>query len=121
MKLEKRLGKNFTGLFLKYEHYKESDLLVGDEKIVVSTIHKAKGLEFDTVIIPECNEGVYPSWNSDNDDEEKRLFYVALTRAKKKLIVSSHTKKSNRHFQEENVNPSYFLDPILKHFKIVTR
>jgi DNA helicase-2/ATP-dependent DNA helicase PcrA len=58
----------------------------------LSTIHLAKGLEFDSVFIAGASEGVLPHVRSmDNDDaleEERRLMYVAMTRARKKLFIS---------------------------------
>ena len=54
-------------------------------KIPVVTIHQVKGLEFDYVFLLALNEGYFPSYKSDNIEEEKRLFYVALTRAQKKV------------------------------------
>lgn len=63
-----------------------------DGCIVLSTIHSAKGLEFDTVIILDCIDGIFPSteiWQSGTkeDNEELRCFYVAVTRAKEHLYL----------------------------------
>ena len=67
----------------------------------ITTFHGAKGLEFDCVIIPDCNEGIIPHRRSmcDNEiEEERRMFYVAVTRAKKELLITyvkgSHDSKS---------------------------
>ena len=54
-------------------------------------LHAAKGLEFDTVFMIQCNEGVIPYKKAKLDaelEEERRMFYVAMTRAKRKLIIS---------------------------------
>ncbi|MBI9060264.1 MAG: UvrD-helicase domain-containing protein [Labilibaculum sp.] len=91
-----------------YRIFKESDLLLGDEKIVISTIHKAKGLEFDNVIIPEATNLVYPSRYAktpEEIEEDARLLYVALTRAKQKIII---TYSDNQYL-------SRFLKPV-SHF-----
>ncbi len=60
------------------------------DMINIMTIHSAKGLEFDNVIIPGLEEGVFPSSRSLDEDsgveEERRLFYVAMTRARKNYI-----------------------------------
>lgn len=69
---------------------------VSDEGLILSTIHSAKGMEFDKVILCDCKNGVLPSGEatvlpgmSDEDkrilEEERRLFYVGVTRAKKQL------------------------------------
>ena len=60
-------------------------------------MHGAKGLEYDTVFIIGANEGTMPYKKAklDNEiEEERRLFYVAMTRAKKQLIIS-YTKEKN--------------------------
>lgn len=62
----------------------------------VKTIHTAKGLEFDTVFIPGLIENQFPSYRLKNEDEyeeERRLLYVAMTRAKKMLYLSSYKNK----------------------------
>ena len=63
-----------------------------DEKIRLSTIHQAKGLEFDVVFVIMLCDGLFPSSRSlesaDGEEEERRLFYVALTRARNELYMS---------------------------------
>lgn len=63
-----------------------------DDKLVISTIHSAKGLEWNTVFIMDCVDGVFPGIMPDEietqkDMEELRCFYVAVTRAKEKLHI----------------------------------
>ena len=90
----------------------QSDLFKGS--IPVITVHQAKGLEFDTVYVVGCNEGVFPSYRSvkeNNLSEELRLFYVAMTRAKRKLYLSYHLEKKK----------SVFIDYIAENYKIVKR
>ena len=69
--------------------------------IHIMTYHASKGLEFDTVFLPDCNEGVIPyrkSTTSEQIEEERRLFYVAMTRAKERLyILYLDGEKGNRH------------------------
>lgn len=63
---------------------------VGDEHIVLSTVHSAKGLEFDVVFIVDLLQDEFPGNGSSTGElleEERRLFYVALTRAKKELYL----------------------------------
>jgi DNA helicase-2/ATP-dependent DNA helicase PcrA len=64
----------------------------GSESVSLMTVHSAKGLEFDTVFIPGFEEGLFPSAQSFNEgdraiEEERRLAYVAVTRAKKELFL----------------------------------
>ena len=63
-----------------------------DERMVLSTIHQAKGLEWDTVFIVHLADGSFPSRRSQGEqgglEEERRLFYVAVTRARRRLFLS---------------------------------
>ena len=64
----------------------------GKERIPIITVHQAKGLEFDYVFLAGLEEKVFPSYQAINKKdltEEKRLFYVAITRAKKKLYLTN--------------------------------
>jgi len=82
------------------------------EKIVIATIHKAKGLEFENVIIPACTDDNFPSYFSKLNNtiiEDARLLYVAMTRAKKRLFITSHTQNNKGYKQK----PSRFLLPIM--------
>ncbi len=103
----------------EYSRYNEADLISGDEKILIATIHKAKGLEFANVVIPFCTDDEYPSYyeqKSGNIIESARLLYVAMTRAKKRLFITSHTKKiiSGVGWKREfNIKPSRFLAPVM--------
>lgn len=67
----------------------------GKDRIPIITVHQAKGLEFDYVFLAGLEEGTFPSYMSVKNNylkEEERLFYVAMTRAKKKLYLSSCSK-----------------------------
>lgn len=59
--------------------------------VVIATVHGSKGLEFDTVFVVGCEEKIFPISRDDKDDleEERRLMYVAITRARKDLILTS--------------------------------
>jgi DNA helicase-2/ATP-dependent DNA helicase PcrA len=65
-----------------------------DQSIPVVTVHQAKGLEFDTVFVAGLTENEFPSYFALRDDrlldEERRLFYVAITRPKRRLFLSWH-------------------------------
>ncbi|MBU0619536.1 UvrD-helicase domain-containing protein [Patescibacteria group bacterium] len=66
-------------------------------KIPIVTVHQVKGLEFDYVFIAGMNEFKFPIFKASNLEEEKRLFYVAMTRACKKIFISySNFDKYNR-------------------------
>ena len=81
-------------------------------RIHLMTVHASKGLEFDKVYIPDCNEKIFPHGSMPDKDiveEERRIFYVAMTRAKKslELLYLTGTKERPRL-------PSRFLNPLLK-------
>ncbi|MBQ7077466.1 MAG: ATP-dependent helicase [Lachnospiraceae bacterium] len=79
----------------------------------VLTLHESKGLEFDTVYIPDINEGIIPNKKAKGEEEteeERRLLYVGLTRAKNNLILSFSTNKSGK-----NLKASGFIKEILKY------
>lgn len=65
-------------------------------RVKVMTIHKSKGLEFPIVFIPSVNSLLLPHAKSGNENEERRLFYVALTRAEKELYISSTLFYNNK-------------------------
>ena len=62
------------------------------ERVNLMTLHNAKGLEFDTVFITGLEDGLIPHYKSQNDqkqyEEERRLLYVGITRARKKLYMT---------------------------------
>lgn len=82
------------------------------EYISLMTVHASKGLEFPVVFVVGCEEGFLPHKNSAESpqgvDEERRLFYVALTRAKQKLYLS-HAHNRQTGFQKEIRKPSRFI------------
>ena len=77
------------------------------------TFHAAKGLEFDTVILTGIEEGILPSahalYNPDSVEEERRLLYVGITRARERLLLM-HTKYRYTYGQITDQQPSRFLD-----------
>ena len=85
------LLRDFLNVFKKSKKDGVVDDGENSNKIKLLTIHKAKGLEFDRVFVVGANDDVIPSEKADSPEEleeERRLFYVALTRAKKRLYVS---------------------------------
>lgn len=86
-----------------------------DDCVILMTIHSAKGLEFERVFIPALEEGVFPSrqamFSQSDIEEERRLAYVALTRAKKKLYLTHSARRML--FGNTMSNPvSRFLEEI---------
>jgi len=84
------------------------------EAVSVMTLHASKGLEFECVFIPGCEEGLLPYnlYKSEVDvEEEKRLLYVGMTRAKKLLYLTSAKSRSIRG-RKLNLPKSPFLNSI---------
>ncbi|MBK8318632.1 MAG: UvrD-helicase domain-containing protein [Betaproteobacteria bacterium] len=90
----------------------------GDEAVQLMSVHAAKGLEFDVVFISGLEQGLFPHENSVNqgregleEEEERRLMYVAVTRARQRLYVSCAQTRM-LHGQTRYCVPSAFLDEI---------
>jgi DNA helicase II / ATP-dependent DNA helicase PcrA len=84
---------SLTGFLEEISLYADADDIKPDHgQLTLMTIHNAKGLEFDTVIIIGMEEGLFPHQRSmespDALEEERRLFYVGLTRARKRLVLT---------------------------------
>ena len=84
--------------------------------VKLMSAHSCKGLEFDTVFVSGTEEGLFPHWNSLKSsnttkevEEERRLFYVAMTRAKKKLYLTACKKR-----KDQIVKLSRFVNEIPK-------
>ena len=88
-----------------------------DELLTLSTIHSAKGLEWNTVIITNCLDGRFPSVHAARDpeelEEERRLMYVAATRAKEHLIITYPTNLYDRESGIVLSKPSRFIDGLV--------
>ena len=85
------------------------------DAVTLMTMHSAKGLEFDNVFLVGMEEGLFPSKRSIEEDaqteEERRLCYVAITRAKKHLFITN-TKKRTLYGSTTYSTPSRFIDEI---------
>ena len=94
------------------------------DSVVLMTLHSAKGLEFPVVYIPGMENGIFPGMqsimNNADMEEERRLAYVGITRAKEKLILSN-AKTRMLHGQTAYNPPSCFLDEIPSDLTIVQR
>ena len=89
------------------------------ERIYVTTVHKAKGLEFDNVIIFEAADGRYPNAynkSKQQDEEDARKFYVAMSRAKRRLFIAYALQRVDRHGRVFNRDLTPLMDSIQKYF-----
>ena len=90
----------------------EKKMKGNDSRLVLMTLHQAKGLEFDHVFIVGVEEGLLPHSRSIDDqfqlEEERRLFYVGITRAKKTLYITN-TRKRFIFGQQGYSTPSRFI------------
>ena len=101
------------GKMLKEQNKKNGE----KEGVNLMTMHAAKGLEFDTVFVIEANEGSCPYKKATADEEieeERRLFYVAMTRAKRKLVISYAKEKNGK-----DLLPSRFVSELLLNVRFV--
>jgi len=93
----------------------DQDELKGGEKVTLMTVHASKGLEFPVVFITGLEEGLFPhaksSTSAEEVEEERRLFYVAITRAKE-LLVLSRAKRRRLFGNLKDVKSSRFLSEI---------
>jgi DNA helicase-2/ATP-dependent DNA helicase PcrA len=87
-----------------------------DEKVTLSSVHQAKGLEWKAVFVIWLTEGMFPSGRSLESDEaieeERRLLYVAITRAKDELYLTFPYMRLNAGYGERIQRPSRFLAEI---------
>ena len=87
------------------------------ERISLMTLHAAKGLEFDDVFLPGWEEGLFPSQRSLDEggnaslEEERRLAYVGITRARRRLMIS-HAANRRIYANWQNSIPSRFVDEL---------
>jgi DNA helicase-2/ATP-dependent DNA helicase PcrA len=80
-----------------------------DEMLTLSSVHQAKGIEWRTVFVIWLAEGRFPSYRMDDEEEERRLFYVAVTRARDRLILVRPELARDRYRVDVIVEPSRFL------------
>ena len=96
---------------------KNVDLIAKNDNLTpIITIHQSKGMEFDTVFLARAVESEFPSFYSlkpdGNIEEEKRSFYVAMTRAKQKLFITGHMEDAKGNLKSE----SQFIKSIPKEY-----
>ncbi len=92
----------------------------GNDKVALMTIHSAKGLEFDNVFLIGMEDGIFPGSRSlDNEEdmeEERRLAYVAITRAKKQLYVTSAGRRMIFGQTQHNVTSRFIREMGKEHY-----
>ena len=97
------------------DHWNDSD-----NRVTLMTIHSSKGLEFPVVFIAGMDEGLFPLFKSLDDinelEEERRLFYVALTRAEQKVYLLYATNRRRMGAETVNGLPSRFINEIPEEF-----
>jgi DNA helicase-2/ATP-dependent DNA helicase PcrA len=115
-----RTGSTKLDDFLSYiSLISDVDTIDSSDKVTLMTVHSAKGLEFNTVFIVGLEEGLFPHYRSlmSNGDieEERRLLYVAMTRAKENLYLTYSIRRTRRGVPEF-LDPSRFLNEIPENF-----
>ncbi len=121
---EHNLTSQISNHVLEMSTLKESDLCTSDiveEKILVTTVHKAKGLEFDNVIVFDAADDRYPGFFAQNDAalkaEDARKFYVAMTRARKRLLIAYASTRTDYHNRRQPRSITPFMKPIEHYFR----
>ena len=102
--------------------YKEADLCdssIVQEQVFIATVHKAKGLEYENVIVYGCVNGIYPffanDWDKEAKKEDARKLYVAISRAMKRLCLLEFLyREGNTYFHSSEL--SDFLKPTVDKF-----
>jgi len=110
----------FEAWFTHMEEYKEQLMRQKSkekkntaEAVTLSTYHSAKGLEYHTVFLPELNEGLTPHRQAlapEDVEEERRMFYVAMTRAKRRLVLSCMKELRSKELVPSRFVGEVFLD-----------
>lgn len=100
---------------------KEADLCGGslEERYIISTVHKAKGLEFDTVLVYRAIDGSYPgsrSWTEKQIQEDARRLFVALSRSRRRLCILY-----DEYYGRSSHALSPFLEKVKEHFIVYRR
>ncbi|WXR61364.1 ATP-dependent helicase [Peptostreptococcaceae bacterium AGR-M142] len=124
--------KKFKNISQLFEHIEAVKRTLEESKfknnlkssVILSTIHSCKGLEFENIFISGANEGIIPSNKTKEElvEEERRLFYVAMTRSKSNLYICSYDEKYgkkqevSRFLKEINfLNKEFKKDDIVMH------
>ncbi|HEY6749767.1 MAG TPA: UvrD-helicase domain-containing protein [Rubrobacteraceae bacterium] len=115
-------GATLDGFLQEQALFSEWDRLTGEGRVTLMTLHNAKGLEYDHVFVVGMEEGTFPharSMDEQNLEEERRLCYVGITRARKTLTLS-YARVRSTYGEREYQMPSRFLSEIPERFKAGT-
>lgn len=102
---------NKISLYSSFDSTKENPF----DNVKLMTVHMAKGLEFDTTFIYSFNEGIFPNERSiieGNLEEERRIAYVAITRAINRLYITATKDSESSSYSYTNYQPSRFINEI---------
>ncbi len=120
---EPTLVEQLSNHTMELNTFKESDLCGSsaiDLPLYVTTIHKAKGLEFDNVIVFDVIDGRIPNYYNENNPqalaEDARKLYVAMSRAKKRLIIT-HSLTRTTQYGARPLQLSRFMNSVMRYFK----
>ncbi|WP_297457101.1 UvrD-helicase domain-containing protein [Persephonella sp.] len=123
LKEVEKSGKTFMEFLEESSLSQAQDHLENSNTVKIMTVHAAKGLEFPVVFIAGLEDGIFPSGRSFEDieqmEEEKRLFYVAITRAKEKLFMTYAKQRASFSGYLNETKPSRFLKNIKDSVKIL--
>jgi DNA helicase-2/ATP-dependent DNA helicase PcrA len=110
--------RSLSGFLQEISLYSDQDALRSDEddggQVTLMTLHNAKGLEFRAVFMIGVEEGIFPHARSIEEnslEEERRLAYVGMTRAKERLVLT-HALRRNLYGRSDANLPSRFLDEL---------
>jgi len=124
LKEVERSGKTFIEFMEESSLSQAQDNITNSDSVKIMTVHAAKGLEFPVVFIAGLEDGIFPSGRSFEDveqaEEERRLFYVAITRAKEKVFMSLARKRSSFSGHLNETKPSRFLKEIKDDLKVLS-
>ena len=116
-----RFNGNTTDFFAAIAMHTDTDTYAAEiERVALMSMHASKGLEFPVVFIAGCEDTLIPHRKPDSEEndirEERRLFYVAMTRAKERLYLT-HAKKRRIYGRRFDRNLSQFVEDIEKRLK----
>jgi DNA helicase II / ATP-dependent DNA helicase PcrA len=109
--------ENLQGFLEHISLVMDNDQTAAEDQVTIMTLHAAKGLEFDTVFLPGWEEGLFPHQRALDEsggaglEEERRLAYVGLTRARKRALISCAANR-RVHGQWLTALPSRFLSEL---------